>query len=509
MSELSGFPSSYWKASSAGVSYPPLETDAKHDVVIVGAGIAGLVTALQLAERGYDVGVIEAEEVAAGTTGYTTAKVSSQHGLIYDQLIKSVGEDKARLYYQANEEAITFLRHQVERLDLACELETQDAYLYVSSSKENAMDREIKAYARLEINGGDATDEVQKKLPYTVKRAVVLRDQAQFHPVKYLQGLAEHFVRQGGTLYEKSRATTIESNRTPTIVLENGHRIEAKKVVIATHFPFHDFKGLYFSKLEVHRSYIVSGFVDDSFPDGMFMSADQPSRSLRHTRTSDGRRLGLFGGENHLSGHETETMARYQHLADFATNTFQVETFDRFWSAQDLITLDHIPYVGQMTADDPNVFVATGFAKWGMTNGIAAGLLLSDLLTGTPNRFRHLFDPTRSKLKAVDATQFIKNNADVAIELVKGKVSKAHRDAKDLQPDEGGLVRHHGKTVGGYRDPAGRLHLVSTTCTHMGCDTKWNAAERSWDCPCHGSRFAHDGAVMEGPAVKPLKKREE
>ncbi len=162
MSELSGFPSSYWKASSVGVSYPPLETDTKHDVVIVGAGIAGLVTALQLAERGYDVGVIEAEEVAAGTTGYTTAKVSSQHGLIYDQLIKSVGEDKARLYYQANEEAITFLRHQVERLDLACELETQDAYLYVSSSKENAMDREIKAYARLEINGGDATDEVQK-----------------------------------------------------------------------------------------------------------------------------------------------------------------------------------------------------------------------------------------------------------------------------------------------------------------------------------------------------------
>lgn len=505
MSYLSGFPSSYWKQSTPATSYPSLNQDAKHDVVIIGAGIAGLVTAMQLTERGYDVAVIEAGDVAAGTTGYTTAKVSSQHGLIYDTLIKTVGEESARLYYEANEEAITFLRHQVERLDIACELETQDAYLYAATSKEQAMEREVKAYERLGLNGGEATQEVRSKLPYDVKKAVVLREQAQFHPVKYLQGLARRIVHQGGALYEQTRAVSLESNRTPTVILENGHRIEAKKVVIATHFPFHDFKGLYFSKLEVHRSYIVSGQVDETFPDGMFMSADQPSRSLRHTRTEDGRLLGLFGGENHLSGHETETMQRYQHIADFAKHEFHVESFGQFWSAQDLITLDKIPYIGQMTANDPNVFVATGFAKWGMTNGIAAGLLLSDLLTGTPNRFRHLFDPNRSKLKTKDATQFVKNNADVAIELVKGKLTKARRSADELQPDEGGLVTHHGKTVGGYRDPEGKLHLVSTTCTHMGCDTKWNEAERSWDCPCHGSRFGPTGEVLEGPAVNPLK----
>ncbi|HBF58375.1 MAG TPA: FAD-dependent oxidoreductase, partial [Exiguobacterium sp.] len=296
MPYLSGFPSSYWRQSAPATSYPALNQDAKHDVVIIGAGIAGLVTAMQLTERGYDVAVIEAGDVAAGTTGYTTAKVSSQHGLIYDTLIKTVGEESARLYYEANEEAITFLRHQVERLDIGCELETQDAYLYAATSKEQAMEREVKAYERLGLNGGEATQEVRDKLPYDVKRAVVLRDQAQFHPVKYLQGLARQIVHQGGALYERTRAVSLESNRTPTVILENGHRIEAKKVVIATHFPFHDFKGLYFSKLEVHRSYIVSGQVDETFPDGMFMSADQPSRSLRHTRTEDGRLLGLFGG---------------------------------------------------------------------------------------------------------------------------------------------------------------------------------------------------------------------
>lgn len=505
MSHLSGFPSSYWKQSAPATAYPALNQDARHDIVVVGAGIAGLVTAIQLAERGYDVAVIEAGDIAAGTTGYTTAKVSSQHGLIYDTLIRTVGEASARLYYEANEEAIAFLRHQVERLAIDCELETQDAYLYTATSKEREMEREVRAYERLRLNGGEATEEVQGKLPYAVKRAIVLRNQAQFHPVKYLQGLAEQIVRNGGKVYEHTRAVSLDSHRTPTVVLENGHRIEAKKVIITTHFPFHDFKGLYFSKLEVHRSYIVSGDVNESFPDGMFMSADQPSRSVRHARAEDGRLLGLFGGENHLSGHETETMQRYQHLADFAKHEFQVETFGPFWSAQDLITLDKIPYIGQMTADDPNVFVATGFAKWGMTNGIAAGLLLSDLLSGTPNRYRHLFDPNRSKLKPKDAAQFVKNNADVAIELVKGKLTKARRRADTLRLDEGGLVTHHGKTVGGYRDPEGNLHLVSTTCTHLGCDTKWNEAERSWDCPCHGSRFGPAGEVLEGPAVTPLK----
>lgn len=508
MKQLDGFPTSYWRTSIEPSTYPKLDTNLESEIVVIGAGIAGLVTAVQLVEQGYSVTVIEADRIASGTTGYTTAKVSSQHGLIYDELIRTFGEEKARLYHEANEEAIRFLRDQTTRLAIDCELEEQDAYLYVASNgpKQKQLEKERQAYERLGINGGDATDEVKRKLPYPVEQALVIRNQAQFHPVKYLLGLARHFTEQGGKLYEQTRATSVESKRTPTVLLESDHQIDAKKVIVATHFPFNDFKGLYFSKLEVHRSYIVSGMVGEDFPDGMFMSADKPSRSLRHTHTADGKRLGMFGGENHLSGHETDTKANYQALADFAERQFHVPQVDQFWSAQDLISLDKVPYIGQMTGDDPNILLATGFAKWGMTNGIAAGLLLSDLLIGTPNRFRGLFDPNRSKLNKQDAKQFAKNNADVAIELLKGKVSRTSRSADDLGNDEGGLVRHDGKMVGGYRDPSGELHLVKTTCTHMGCDVKWNNGERSWDCPCHGSRFDHEGQVLEGPAVKPLKK---
>jgi len=508
MKQLDGFPTSYWRTSIEPSTYPKLETNRESEVVVIGAGIAGLVTAVQLVEQGYSVTVIEADRIASGTTGYTTAKVSSQHGLIYDELIRTFGEEKARLYHEANEEAIRFLRDQTTRLAIECELEEQDAYLYVASTgtKQKQLTKEADAYSRLGINGGDATDEVKDKLPYPVEQALVIRNQAQFHPVKYLLGLARHFTEQGGKLYEQTRATSVESDRTPTVLLESGHQIKAKKVIVATHFPFNDFKGLYFSKLEVHRSYIVSGLVGEDFPDGMFMSADKPSRSLRHVKTADGKRLGLFGGENHLSGHQTDTKANYQALAHFVESEFDVAQIEQFWSAQDLISLDKVPYIGQMTSDDPNILVATGFAKWGMTNGIAAGLLLSDLLAGTPNRFRGLFDPNRSKLNKQDAKQFAKNNADVAIELLKGKVSRASQSSDDLGIDEGGLVRHAGKTVGGYRDESGELHLVKTTCTHMGCDVKWNNGERSWDCPCHGSRFDYRGNVLEGPAVKPLKK---
>ncbi|WP_214802602.1 FAD-dependent oxidoreductase [Exiguobacterium sp. ERU656] len=508
MKRLDGFPTSYWRTSIEHTIYPKLETDSTTDIVIIGAGIAGLVAAVQLIDSGYAVTLLEADQVASGTTGYTTAKVSSQHGLIYDQLIQTIGQEKARLYFQANEEAIEFLREQVERLGIDCELETQDAYLYVASSKEKAsqLEKEIEAYARLGMDGGEATAEVQAKLPYPVEKAVVLRHQAQFHPVKYLQGLARYFTANGGKLYEQTRAVSVETKRTPTVVVENGRNIEAKKIIVASHFPFNDLKGLYFSKLEVHRSYIVSGFVDATFPDGMFMSADQPSRSLRHAKTADGRTLGFFGGENHLSGHETHTKANYQTLAQFAEAEFGVEAIEQFWSAQDLISLDKVPYVGQMTSDDSNLFVATGFAKWGMTNGIAAGRLLADLLTGKSNRYRSLFDPNRSKLSKQDAKQFVKNNADVALELVKGKVARGEKEAEALARDEGGLVRHDGKTVGGYRDETGELHLVKTTCTHLGCDVKWNDGERSWDCPCHGSRFDYEGNVLEGPAVKPLKR---
>ncbi|STO07221.1 FAD-dependent oxidoreductase [Exiguobacterium aurantiacum] len=500
---LHDFPKSYWR-DVAGEKTASLQADIQADVAVVGAGIAGVVAALELAERGRNVVLIEAAEFGSGATGYTTAKVSAQHGLVYAELIKTLGEEKAKLYYEANMDALRYLTDQVEQHQIDCDLERQHAYMYsdASSSSAKLLEKEDEAYAKLGINGGDATDEVNGLLPYEVKKATVMRDQLQFHPVKYLQGLMKRFLELGGTLYEMTRVTKIEYGTPHVLSTLTGHTVSARDVVVATHFPFNDFKGLYFAKMEIERSYVVAAEVDQ-FPEGMFISVDSPGRSLRHIKR-DGKKVAMFGGENHLSGHKEETKKCYEHLGEFAERHFGVDEFTHHWSAQDMITLDKVPYIGRMTNDTPHVYVATGFSKWGMSQGIVAGRLIADLITSQPNRYEDLYDPTRSKWKLSDAARFVKTNADVAKEFVKGKVKRADKTVDDLGFDEGAIVNHDGEHVAAYRDPEGNVSLVGSNCTHMGCTVNWNNAERSWDCPCHGSRFKPNGEVIEGPAVKSL-----
>ncbi|WP_404354066.1 FAD-dependent oxidoreductase [Exiguobacterium aurantiacum] len=505
---LRDFPTSFWRDAASDETVRPLDRDVTTEVVVVGAGIVGVQTALQLAEQGKQVVLVEAARFATGTTGYTTAKVSAQHGIVYTELVKSIGEEKTRLYYEANMEALRFLEKQVETLNIDCDLERQHAYLYALSSSSSAklLEEEEAAYHQLGIDGGDATSEVNGLLPYAVKKATVMRDQLQFHPVKYLQGLMKRFRELGGTLHEMTRVTGIEYGTPNRLETNTGHAIEAQDVVVATHFPFNDFKGLYFAKMEVERSYVVSAEVDE-FPEGMFISVDKPSRSIRHVKLENGKKMAMFGGENHVTGHKQETVACYEALGEFGMRHFGAETFSHHWSAQDLITLDKVPYIGRMTADTPHVYVATGFSKWGMSQGIVAACLITDLITKRQNRYEELYDPTRSKWKLADAARFMKTNADVAKEFVKGKLKPSHKQVGDLGLDEGAIVNHDGEHVAAYRDPDGNVSMVGTACTHMGCTVSWNEAERSWDCPCHGSRFKPNGEVIEGPAVKPLSRK--
>ncbi|MCT4781612.1 MULTISPECIES: FAD-dependent oxidoreductase [Exiguobacterium] len=504
---LKDFPSSYWRDVAKDDPTTSVHEDISTEVAVVGAGIVGVVAALQLAEQGKQVALIEAARFGTGTTGYTTAKVSAQHGVIYAELIKTLGEEKARLYYDANIEALQFLSDQVESLGIDCDLERQHAYMYADSSGSAAklLEKEDDAYAKLGINGGDATDEVNSLLPYPVEKATVMRDQLQFHPVKYLQGLMKRFLELGGTFYEMTRVTGVEYGTPNRLTTEAGHTVTAQDVVVATHYPFNDFKGLYFSKMEIERSYVVSAEIPSAqFPEGMFISVDSPSRSLRHVKLDNGQKMALFGGENHLSGHKKETFKCYENLGDFAHRHFGLESFTHHWSAQDLITLDKVPYIGRMTNDTPHVFVATGFSKWGMSQGIIAARVITDLIMQRTNRYEDLYDPSRSKWKLSDAARFVKTNADVAKELIKGKVKPAEKSLDELGFDEGAIVDHDGEHVAAYRDVDGNVTLVGSACTHMGCTVNWNQAERSWDCPCHGSRFKPNGEVIEGPAVKNL-----
>lgn len=502
---------SLWRTYKEVPSFPALQANESTEVGVVGGGIAGVVTAYLLAKAGKKVTLIDAGKLIDGVTGYTTAKITAQHGLYYFPLIKLMGEEKARLYYEANMGGLKFIEDLAAELNIDCDLTHHDAFLYANTSHGSALlEKEAEAYEALGIDGGLAKTEAEVDLPFRVEQALVMRKQAQFHPVKFLAKLVSEIERLGGKIYENTRAQKILSKDDPVIQTENMSHLSCDKVVVATHYPFNDADGLYFSRLSVNRSYVIAARISGLIPNGMFISVDAPSRSLRYATGIDGEKLLLIGGDGHAAGKsKSPTMEHYENLAQFGDEHFGITEIPYRWSAQDMTTLDKVPYIGKITAGYDNIFVATGFHKWGMSNGAAAGILLADHILGKANPYAELFDPTRTKLKAVDALSFIKDNSSVAKELVKGKLQSSSKTVEELANGEGGLVKVGGKKAGGYRDEYGQLHLVDTTCTHMGCETHWNDAERSWDCPCHGSRFSFSGEVLDGPAVKPLNKMEE
>jgi len=315
-------------------------------------------------------------------------------------------------------------------------------------------------------------------------------DQAEFHPYKYLRGL----VRQLPEVYERTHAVQVgDAVRTPGGAITAGHTI------VATHMPFPD-RSLAFARVHPERSYAITCRIAGAPPDGMFISADEPTRSVRAVGE-----LLLVGGEGHRPG--AATPERYARLEAFAREHWDVQSVEHRWSSQDLMPADGLPLVGRLTPWEPSVLMATGFAKWGISNGTAAAQVLADLVLGRENPYASLLDPRRLHLRA-GARKLVTENAKVAAHFVGDRLrDRGARELADLAPGEGGIVRHGDERVAGYRDDDGSLIAVSPTCTHMGCRVRFNAAERTWDCPCHGSRYAVDGSVLEGPAVHRLERK--
>lgn len=497
---------SYWREFGDVPSYPALQENQSTEICVVGGGIVGIISAYLLAKNGKQVTLIDAGKLVDGVTGSTTAKITAQHGLFYYQLMKTIGEEQAKLYYEANMEGLNWIKDKAEELSIDCDFSTQDAFVYSQSAlKSKLIEKEAEAYSKLGIDGGLAKDEVE--LPFGVEEAIVMRNQAQFHPVKFLAKLAQEIEEMGGKIYENTRAVKILKKNDPVVQTENMSHISCDKVIVASHYPFNDEDGFYFSRLSVNRSYAIGVKTSGKIPEHMYISADSPSRSLRYAQDGEGGKLLIIGGDGHPTGKsDVETFEHYKNLEKFGEKHFGVDEIPYRWSAQDMTTLDQVPYVGTVTAGYDNLLVATGFHKWGMSNGAIAAVILTDGVLGKENRYAKLFSPTRPKLKAIDIMSFLKDNASVGKELVKGKVKRPSKSLDELEKGEGGLVKVNGKKAGGFKDEYGQVHVVSTACTHMGCDLGWNDAERSWDCPCHGSRFSYTGDVLNGPAVKPLKK---
>ncbi|REB07115.1 FAD-dependent oxidoreductase [Sporosarcina sp. BI001-red] len=495
-------PLSYWRTNIEFPKFPKLERDIDVDVVIVGAGITGITSAYLLANEGLKVAVIDSDEVLNGTTAHTTAKITAQHDLIYAEFIHSMGRDKAGLYYQANSEALNFIKKTVDEHSIECEFSPQDSYIYATTEKcAKKVEKEAEAYKILGIDG-----ELVDTIPFEIEiqNALVMKNQAQFHPTKYLVHLIELIKEKGGQIFEQTTAVNIETGDMPSVLTTEDSRITAKHVLICTHFPFYEGTGLYSTRLYASRSYALAVKTKERFPGGIFISADKPTRSLRSVNAND-EELVLIVGEDHKTGQGIETMDHYKALETFGEDVFELEEVRYRWSAQDLVSLDNLPYIGELTAGNPNVLIATGFRKWGMSNGTAAALLFRDMVLGKENPYEELYTPARFNV-IPSVKNLVVENANVVGQLIKGKLDRPEKTPETLSNGEGAVITLDGHRKGAFKDDEGNVHIVDTTCTHIGCEVSWNNGERSWDCPCHGSRFSYTGEVIEGPAEKPLQK---
>lgn len=497
-------PRSLWNADTAlpdrSGSLP-----GKTEVLVIGAGIAGLTSACLLARSGRTVTVLEARRVGGGVTGNTTAKVTAQHSLVYDHLSRTHGKQVATGYGQAQLDALEWIATEAATHDVDCSFERRDSFVY--SRRPERREELVKEADAAQAAGMPAEYVSELDLPFDVAGAVRFREQAQFHPLRWLLHLASEVEQHGGAIVEGVRVMNAHRRGDVFDVETDRGSLRAGHVVVATHYPILD-RGMFFSRLDPTRDLVVHGPVATSnAPSGMYLCADD-GHSIRTVPGMDPSQPELIiGGEHYRPGEAVDVEGRYTRLAGWAKDTFAMESVTHRWSAHDLTTIDRIPYVGRYAPGSSNLWVATGFALWGMTNGTVAGRLLQQLVLGGADKARSsLFDPQRGQLRGIPA--FAKANAAVALHLV-GDLARAAVNPADfdaLPRDSATVARQRGDVVAAYRDTGGSLHLLSAHCTHLGCTVQFNNAERSWDCPCHASRFDIDGAVLNGPATEPLRR---
>ncbi len=425
---------SVWTATSQKQPFESLSGDINTNVLIVGGGLTGILCAYMLQKAGIDYTLIEAKEICSGITKNTTAKITAQHGLIYDKIIKKYGIDTAKLYYKANSNAIEHYKNLCDELD--CSFETQDAYVY-SLTDDTKIIAEVNAYKKL----GAAVKLITKApLPFNISGAVGLKNQGQIHPLEFLYKLSKNL---------NIKENTKLINLTPTYAETNNGKIKFKKAIIATHFPILNKHGSYFLKMYQHRSYVIA-LKNAQDACGMYVDRDLKGLSFRNYGD-----LLLLGGGSHRTGKKGGAWAE---LENFAKIHYPKAMIEYRWATQDCITLDGMPYIGNYSKNTPNLFVATGYNKWGFTSAMVAAEVLCDLVQEEQNEFASVFSPSRS-------------------------------------------ILHPQLAINGIESFFNIITPTTPRCPHLGCALKYNKYEHTWDCPCHGSRFELDGKLIDGPST--------
>ena len=487
---------SYWNATAPASAFPSLAGEFHADVAIVGGGIVGVTAARILKDRGLKVALVEARRVGEEVTGKSTAKITSQHNIALSVIARKFGEDGARLYAEANETGVGTIRELAARHRIACNLEEKPAFTYTRDEDEvDAIEKEVALAKKL---GLPATLTRDTGLPFGVQAAMRWDEQAQFHPVRYVKGLAETIPGDGSLLFENSRVIDWDPQR---IATDTGS-VRARHVVMATHLPLGQI-GLFYTENYPHMHPVIMGRAEAGrVPPGMYISVEAPRHSTRGHRDDDGQDWMIFTGPSFTHGDVGKERESFEDLERFARDHFGVAA-DYRWTNEDYRSMDHAPFVGWSSRLRESCLVATGFNAWGVSNGTAAAILIADLVQERDNPWLKIFDAARIKPLA-GAKEFAAGTAATATHLVGGWLARKPHSFDDLKPGEAAVLKIDGHNVAGFRDEEGALHAVSAVCTHMGCIVGWNETDRSWDCPCHGSRFALDGSVIHGPAVKAL-----
>ena len=497
-----GKPESYWIKSTKKTDYPTLENDIKADAAVIGGGIAGLTCAYLLKKQGLNVVLIESNSIINGTSGHTTAKITSQHSLIYDRLLKKTGRDNTVLYAKANEEAIDFIEQTVKEKNIECNFKRTPSYVITQQDKYiNKIKKETVAALLAGLNAEYLT---KIPLPINIKAAVKFNNQAQFHPKRYLLALAKEIEGDDSFIFEHTKAVNIVRGNVNRIITDKEHCIYAKHIIVATHFPFYDKPGLYFTRLYPERSYIVAFKINSTFGEGMYITAEDNGFSLRSQNFGKDE-IVLLAGESHRAGCGTNFNSHYTALINKAEKLFEVKEILYRWSAQDYATPDGVPYAGRLSPIMPDVYVATGFDKWGMSNGTAAAMIISDIIIKGGSVYEDVYNPCRMVNSFSTVFKFIIKNAITFFELI-FKRFRFLSKTENIKNGEAKIIKYKNNKVGAYRDGEGNLHMVKTVCTHLKCRLNFNDAEKTWDCPCHGSRFDIDGNIIECPATLPLLK---
>ena len=470
---------SIWSKTTAFPAREPLRQDCQTEVAIIGGGMAGILTAHLLKQAGVSSVVLEAAQVASGQTRNTTAKITLQHDLIYHRLVQQRGEEQARQYANANRLAVDEYRRIIAGGQIDCDLTDAPAYLYSTAERES-LAREFEAARKLGI---DADYGTKTELPFPVMSALRFSHQARFHPLKFL-----HAIAQPLEIYGQTRVQAAEGNRLTT----NHGVVTARKIVFACHYPFLNMPGFYFMRMHQERSYVIA-LENAAQYEGMYLGVDQDGLSIR----MQGNLL-LLGGGSHRTG-ENSAGGQYQKLREAATQYWPQSKEVAAWSAQDCMPLDGVPYIGQFSEATPDWYVATGFQKWGMTSSMVAAMLIRDAITGQTNENAPVFSPLRFTPSA-SAMTLMQETAQAVKGLSRKLFTPSRAHIEELPNNHGGVVEYDGEKVGVYKDENGETFLVSVRCPHLGCQLEWNPDEKSWDCPCHGSRFDVRGNLMDNPA---------